>query len=197
MRVHGPLDDVIRGRGTLHVLRQFCLSPGRRFTGPELARSGGLALSHIQGALAILESHGLIDRHVVGKSHVWALSSSNLLVRPLTALFKEERDLCRTLTKTLSTALAPLPVQRAILFGSITRAEENGWSDVDLFLEVASRADQERVLDALVPLFHTIRDRFGLNLSPIIFESSVRPPGISSSLMGAVKADGISLLKGE
>lgn len=194
MRIHSSLDSILRGRGTLHVLRQFCLRPGSEFTAAELARSGGLALSHVQGALALLERHGLVDRHVRGRSHYWSLERGNLLIEPLRALFQTEQDVSSRLNQVLEAGLRGLPIRRAVLFGSIPRGEDTGWSDVDLFLEVASEEDRESVLDGLVPLLRLVRDTFGLNLSPVVVRRSRRVDRVSRSFLREVELDGVSLM---
>lgn len=86
MKVHQPLDDILRGKGVLNVLRLLCRHPDTPFTAPELARTSGMALSQAQAALAILESQGMVDRSVAGRSHLWSIRQGNALFHPLRAL---------------------------------------------------------------------------------------------------------------
>lgn len=196
MRLRLPLNDLLRGKGTLHVLRTLCLRPGRSSSAPELARAGGLALSHVQGALAVLESHGLVDRHVTGRTHLWSIAAGNTLLPALKALFEAEGRLPEELKRELAAGLRSPSVRRAILFGSISRGEESGWSDVDLLVEIASERQRERVWDLLLPLATRIRQRFGLNLAPIVVTPDQERGSLSPSFLAAVVQGGQVITEG-
>lgn len=190
MRLHRPLDDLLRGKGTLHVLRELCRRPFRALSAPELARAGGLALSHIQGALGVLESHGLVDRHVVGRRHLWAIVGDNALLPGLMSLFEHEGKLPEDLAQELTRGLASAPVRRALLFGSVAKGHEQGWSDVDLLVEIGSERQREPVWDALLPLTSRIRERFGLNLAPIVVTPRQERTSMSASFLATVIREG-------
>ncbi len=190
MKLHQPLDDLLRGKGTLHVLRVLCRSPQEGFAAPDLARRGGLALSHVQGALALLESHGLVDRRVAGRTHLWSIVSGNVLVPPLKGLFDVERGLSEQLQRDLADGLRRTPVRRALLFGSVSRGEEKGWSDVDVLIELRKAADRERVWDSIIPLASQVRGRYGLNLAPIVLAPSEERGAMSPSFLATVNREG-------
>jgi predicted nucleotidyltransferase len=186
MKVHLPLDEILRGKGVLHVLRVLCRRPETPLSAPELARTSGIALSQTQAALALLESQGMVDRSVAGRSHLWTIRQGNALFPPLQALLEVERGLEDSLMEDLSRGLQPVPLHRATLFGSVARAEERGWSDVDLLVELEKQGDREKAWDALVPLSALIRDRFGLNLAPIVVTRSERSRVLSPGFRDSV-----------
>lgn len=188
--MHLPLDDILRGKGSLHVLRVLCSHPGEAFSAPELSASGRLALSHVQNSLRRLESQGIVDRHVAGRVHSWAIAQNNGLLPALRHLFEVERGLSEDLESDLRKTLAPLPVHRAILFGSVARGEETGWSDVDLLLELRSAQRREEVWDALEPLALRIREKFGLTLAPLLLTPEEDGSQLSPSFLGAVVREG-------
>lgn len=194
MRVHEPLDDILRGKGVLHVLRVLCRHSGSSFTGRNLARLGEIPVSHVQSALRILESEGLVDRRVAGRSHLWTLCEENALVDPLRQLFVKERALSGELSHELATGLRGLPVRRALLFGSVARGEERGASDVDLFVEVERAADRDKVADRLFSVGRRVRARYGLNLAPIVVDRAEIRSRMSPSFIASVERDGTDLL---
>jgi predicted nucleotidyltransferase len=193
MRVHQPLDLILRGRGTLHVLRTLGTRPDRGRSAPELAKSGGLSLSHVQLALSQLEAQGLVDRHVVGRRHEWTLTGENALVPALRDLFAAERKLPSDLIAELRQSLGPLKLPKAVLFGSVARGDESGGSDVDLWIEVKSERHRELAWDELVRLGRVIRSRFGLNLSSIVIKVGEGARVLPSSLLGAIRREGVSV----
>jgi predicted nucleotidyltransferase len=101
-----------------------------------------------------------------------------------------ERGLDDSLLEELSRGLQPVAVRRAILFGSVARAEEHGWSDVDLLVELERVGDREKAWDALVPLSALVRDRFGLNLAPIVVTTAERSRVLSPGFRESVDRDG-------
>ena len=190
MRVHRALDELLRGKGTLHVLRTFCRHPETSFSAPQLAKIGGVSLSHVQSALLTLEGQGLVDRTVTGRSHLWSLERGNALLPALRALFEAERRLDDALFGDLDNGLRAAPIRRAVVFGSVVRGDERASSDVDLLVEVKTERDRERVWDYLLPLASKIRERYGLNLAPILISPTSRRGSTSPSFLAAVDRQG-------
>ncbi|MCI4324185.1 MAG: nucleotidyltransferase domain-containing protein [Thermoplasmata archaeon] len=104
-----------------------------------------------------------------------------------------ERGLEESLLEDLSRGLRPVPVRRATLFGSVARAEEHGWSDVDLLVELERQDDREKAWDALVPLSTLVRDRFGLNLAPIVVTVAERSRLLGTGFQESVNREGTVL----
>ena len=194
MRVHEPLDDILRGKGVLHVLRVFCKHSGTTFTGRDLARLGKLPVSHVQAALRILESEGLADRRVAGRSHLWTLCEENVLVAPLRQLFAKERGLSEDLCREVTSGLSGLRLRTALLFGSVARGEERGTSDIDLFVELRRASDREEVEERLFTLGRRLRSEYGLNLAPIVVVRAEQAR-MSTFFIASVKRDGRDLLE--
>lgn len=190
MRIHNPLDDILKGKGALRVLRVLSRYPGSTFSARDLARMGGLSLSHVQGVLAALEGEGIIQRQVAGHGHMWSIVTGNAMLPSLQRLFDHERKLEEALMADLARGLRGTSVRRAVVFGSVARDEEKGWSDVDLMVEVKGERDREKVADALFPLSDHIRERFGLNLAPIVVTPSEVRSSLSRSFLKSVNRDG-------
>jgi predicted nucleotidyltransferase/DNA-binding HxlR family transcriptional regulator len=190
MRVHRALDEVLRGKGTLHVLRTLCHHPQTSFNAPQLARIGKVSLSHVQSALVTLEGQGLVFRTVAGRSHQWSIERRNALLPALRALFDAEGRLDEGLFGDLEDGLRAAPIRRAVVFGSVARGDERGSSDVDLLVEMKTEGDREKVWDFLLPLSSKIRERYGLNLAPILLSPSSRRGSMSPSFLAAIDREG-------
>jgi predicted nucleotidyltransferase len=189
MKVHRPLDDILRGKGMVRLLRVLLRHPAP-ISAPELACTTGLALSHVQGALRVLEIHGLVDREIAGRTHLWTLSERNALLEPLRSLFEAELQLEASLVDELATGLRRSPVEGALLFGSVARGDETGSSDVDLFVQIAAERDREKVWNALVPLAGRVRDRFGLNLAPLVVTREEARKSLGRQFVSNLRRDG-------
>ncbi|MFI5418813.1 MAG: nucleotidyltransferase family protein [Candidatus Lutacidiplasmatales archaeon] len=137
-----------------------------------------------------LESQGVVDRHVAGRNHTWSIAPNNVFVPVLRTLFGIERGLAVELESDLRKALVGLPAQRAILFGSVARGDETGWSDVDLLVEVESARLIEQVWDALDPLAGRIREKFGLTLAPLVIALDEGQGQLSPSFLDTVEREG-------
>jgi DNA-binding HxlR family transcriptional regulator len=190
MRVHRALDELLRGKGTLHVLRTFCRHPETSFNAPQLAKLGKISLSHVQSALVTLEGQGLVNRTVAGRSHLWSIERGNALLPALRALFEAEGRLGDGLFGDLEDGLRAAPIRRAVVFGSVARGDERGSSDVDLLVEMKTERDRERVWDCLLPLTSKIRERYGLNLAPILLSPTSRRGSMSPSFRAAIDREG-------
>jgi predicted nucleotidyltransferase len=177
MRVHDPLDEIFRGKASLRLLRIFSKYPTTAFSGRELARLSRLSTSHVQSALESLEWEGLVHKQRAGRSLMWSARPRNALFATLRRLFEEERQLDARLFRELRRALARAPVLRATLFGSVSRGEETSRSDLDLLLEVRSAREGARLEPTLLALGDSVRDLFGLSLSPtVLTPSQLREP---------------------
>ncbi len=185
----------MRGKGILHVLRVLSRSPGEPFSAPDLAHSGRLALSHVQRALAILEAEGIVDRRVMGRTHLWSLEPNNAMLAPLRALFEAEERLEGDLMRDLRQGLRCSGVRRAVLFGSVARGDEKGWSDVDILVELRRASDRDAVEDQLFSVRRKVRDRYGLVLSPILVTREDLRERISPSFLATVQREGLDLLR--
>ena len=171
MRLHTPLEDLLTTRTGLRVLRVLVLSPERPWTGRELATAAASSPPQTLKALKQLERIGLVRRITAGRAHLWHLTEDHVLASPLRSLFSFEASLPELFLRELRAALKSLPLQRAILFGSVARGTETGDSDVDLYLELNDFGSEEGVQAALTPIVVKFIRRYGIVLSPQTSES--------------------------
>jgi predicted nucleotidyltransferase len=177
MRFHEGLDDLLGNPVRLRILRALTRFPGQGFTGRELARQSSASPSQAISALKALQTTGIVYREIAGPSHIWRLAEEHILTPLLRDLFRGEAGSLASLRGDLAELLKGFPIQRAVLFGSIARGEERPTSDVDLFVQVASRFDKTAVEDGLSAASSRFALRFGNPLSLLVLEEErVRVP---------------------
>jgi predicted nucleotidyltransferase len=193
MRFHHQLEDLLASPVRVRLLRILTKAPRQGFTGRDLARLCERSPSQTINALQGLETSGVVFREIAGRSHVWRLSTDHVLSGLLTKLFEREAGALDALKSDLERAIQPLPVERAWLFGSIARGEERPTSDVDLLVQVTTRADKESVEDALSGLSARFARKYGNPLSALVMDSTRLRQLPSTGLMVRVLAEGQEL----
>jgi predicted nucleotidyltransferase len=197
MRFHNEFDDLLGNRIRLRVLRLLARTRARGLTGREMAKACGASSSQTIAALRDLEDSGLVIREIVGRAHVWRMAEDHALAPILSSLFGAEADSITVLKKDIENVIRGLPVRRAVLFGSVARGEERTTSDVDIFVVVRSRADKERVEDALSAASIRFAKKFGNPLSSLVMdERQLRSPS-NPSLLENIRNDAIELETGD
>lgn len=193
MRFHFGLDDLLGNPIRVRLLRVLTKFPEQGFTGRELARMCDASPSQTERALDVLEASGVVRREIAGRSHVWHLSEEHVLKQTLTELFRREENSIETLKSELQQTLLKLPVQRAFLFGSVASGEDRPTSDVDLFVQVRSKAEKEMVERALSAASARFALKFGNPLSALVLDAShVRDPA-NPGLIERVLREGVDL----
>lgn len=190
MRFHHTLDDLLGNPLRLRVLRLLARSPSQGFTGRELARLCGASPSQTILALQSLEESGIVGREVAGPAHVWRISRHHILSGHLIRLFEEEERSLERLKSELQRAMARLPVKRSLIFGSVARREERPASDIDLFVEVRSLPDKDRVEVALTAATVTTSIRFGNPLSALVLTNDQVRRNSNPSLIQNILREG-------
>lgn len=162
-----PWDVVFRVGAHIVVLRALDrISLGG--TGREVARVAGLAPQAAHDALARLEEVGVVLRRPAGRAYVFQLNVDHILVRDgIRPLLRLEERFGEWLKSELKKAI---PDKKAVgvIFGSMARGEESPGSDCDVCVVVAREREKEKIGLALGRIFEGIRNRFGLNLSPLV-----------------------------
>ncbi|MGI0129459.1 MAG: nucleotidyltransferase family protein [Thermoplasmata archaeon] len=194
MRLHDPLDDLLGSRARVRVLRALCNSPGREFSGRELSRLAHVSLTQTQSALEDFLRAGVVLRRAMGRSDQWSLETENRLLPRLIGLFRAEAPLLSNLRREIAASLRRVPVQRAVVFGSVARGEERSESDVDLLIEVANEDDERRALDALLDVRMQAIGRYGVSLHPLVLTPRHRSE-INPNVLDGAARDGIPVLE--
>lgn len=135
-----------------------------------------------------------MTRQVVGPSHIWRVAPQHLLSDPLIRLFEQERQSVRALKSELKAVVARLPVTRALLFGSVARAEEQPASDIDLFVQVRGSSDKRRAEDVLSAVSPKFALRFGNPLSSLVMTDEQVRRSSNPRLIESITTEGQSVV---
>ncbi len=197
MRFVDPLDGVLGSSIRLRLLRALWRFWPRGLTGRELARAIRASPSRVISELGSLESEGVIFKEVAGRSHVWRLAEGHQLFPALRSLFRAEASVRPALISELQRTLQDLPVEKAMLFGSVARGDSGPQSDVDLWIQLRTPADRDEVEDALSEASAKFALRFGNPISGLVTDRRPRPGASSTELRRRILAEGIEIELGK
>ncbi|MCI4363136.1 MAG: nucleotidyltransferase domain-containing protein [Thermoplasmata archaeon] len=108
-------------------------------------------------------------------------------------LFELEPAIFDQLRRKLEVTLRSLPIERAILFGSVARGDEGPGSDIDLFVQTQGRAEKELVADALARASQEFALLFGNPLSNLILTNAEVKRGSNPQLLESIEREGLRL----
>lgn len=194
MRFHRPLDDILRGRAALAVLRTLTRFPGKEFTGRELAALSGVAPSKAIVELNRLMRSGAVERRTVGRTHLWRAVAGHFVLEALAPALRDERRVLDDLRATLAKGLDLPFVRSGILYGSVAKGEEAPDSDVDVFLVVDREAQKEEIAPAIARVAEEVRQRYGNALHAVVYSAAEAPRKKDLAFQRAAR-DGIPFLR--
>jgi predicted nucleotidyltransferase len=142
------------------VLALLLMRPNDSVHVRELARLTGVPAGSLHRELRLLSDAGLLSREPAGNQVRYRANREAPLFPELAAIFRKTLGLADRIAE----ALAPMTrrVEAAFVFGSVARGEENGASDVDLFVVGDVRFDE--VVAAVAPL----REILGRQVNPVV-----------------------------
>lgn len=191
MRITRALDPVLGTPTKLRLVRSLVGAPARRRTGRELAKQAGVSPAQAARDLRDLLDVGVVNCEVHGRTFAWSWNSDHVLATPVAALMNLEASLRGSLVAEIAKGLRRLPIQKAVLFGSVARGEERADSDIDLFLTVRDEAQRKQVEDSLAALRHQIWVRFGNGLTALVYTSGELKRPANPALLKSIDSDGL------
>jgi predicted nucleotidyltransferase len=195
MIFRGVPEAVFASPAKLAVLRELIRSPDTEMTGREIARRSNLSAPWTVRVLEGFEWVGLVRRRTVRPADLWRLNTEHALVPEVQRLLQADRRIWKSLLRTLEPVLEDRAVEKAVLFGSTARHEEQADSDVDLLVVVKDRRAQSRVRNACLDLRFTFSRRYGNPLHAIVYTKVEFERRRNLPLVEAARREGI-ILKG-
>jgi predicted nucleotidyltransferase len=196
MRYTHPLDDLFGSQARLRILRYLCTTSGEH-TGRGIARAIGMGETPTHRALQELSDTLIVLYRVAGRAHRYRLNERHTLVaqvlRPLFAVEKAQRE----------SAIAELlvdvdvPIETALVFGSVARGEDDWRSDLDVLLVTATVEDAQRAIERIWQHDSDLLQRYGVisvrALSRDELTSRIRrgEPWLSEALRDGVAVRGV------
>lgn len=146
MRYTRPLDDLLGSQARLRILRYLCIVGGEH-TGREIARAIGMGETPTHRALKALVDTLIVLYRVAGRAHYYRLNKHHALVerglRPLFAAESTQRD--AAVAELL--AEVNVPVDAALVYGSVAREQDTWCSDLDVLLVTPTAGDARRAAE--------------------------------------------------
>lgn len=172
MKFHNIIEDLLTSKVKASVLKLVASYPQKKFNGRELSRLTGSSASSVLQALLLFNDYGIVKKTMAGKTTQWVLNDKNFIANKLDAILKIDREAISILHKEIKTAFAKSKaVKTVILFGSISRREEEPRSDIDLFIEVKRDSDKAGAGEIVDILNRSFLIKYGNAISPIIYSS--------------------------
>jgi len=170
MNFHGSMLDILTSRTRVKIIR-FLLTHEASMSEREIASILKVSHMSVNRTMRVLEEAHFCSYVSVGKSHVWKVNRSSyaykalsVLITGVTAIKTPMNDLKATLSKQLSADM----IQKAVLFGSVSKGAERPGSDIDIFLMVKSSRDKERLAPLIEKLSDACFEAYGNRLIPYI-----------------------------
>jgi len=197
MRYTHPLDDLFGSQARLRILRYLCTAGGEH-TGREIARAIGMGETPTHRALQELSDTLIVLYRVVGRAHRYRLNERHTLVtqvlRPLFAVEKAQRE------SAIAELLADMdvPIETALVYGSVARGEDDWRSDLDVLLVTATVEDAERATEHIWRRDSDLLQRFGvisvraLSRDELTSRMQRGEPWLSEALRDGVAVRGVS-----
>ncbi len=170
MRFNNVLEHLCGTKSKAKIITELAWSPGRSWTGREIAREAKASQPQAQEALESLEKEGFVEAVRIGGRTHWKFNEKHLLAKPIASIVQARMDVYRRLSEDLAKGIEKYGVVEAYVFGSFASATETQKSDLDLYLEVDTK---EKVASAKQWL-HKLAVKYvpilgGMLISPIIF----------------------------
>jgi predicted nucleotidyltransferase len=134
----------------------------------ELAARIGASHVAVNKAMKDLQQYNLVSPERIGNGLVWRVNRDSYaydLLARLTRLPPARQDLVRW----IADRLKGMPIQQAVLYGSVAEGQEQAHSDVDLYLQ-AKNGSSDRIRKALEHEALAFQLRYGNSLSLYIVE---------------------------
>ncbi len=161
MRYTQSLDDLLGSPAQVRILRYLCTAGGEH-SGREIARNIAMGETPVHRALQKLTDTLIVVYRVAGRTHHYRLNEHHVLVtqvlRPLFAAEGSQRDAA------IADLLADLdvPLEAAVVYGSVARGEDSWRSDLDVLLVTPTAADARRATERAWQRDGDLLERYGL-----------------------------------
>jgi predicted nucleotidyltransferase len=161
MRYTHPLDDLLGSQARLRILRYLCTAGGEH-TGREIARAIGMGETPTHRALKELSDTLIVLYRVAGRAHYYRLNERHILVnRVLRPLFASEMAQREAAVAELL-ADVDVPLDAALIYGSVARGEDDWRSDLDVLLVTDTAKDAQRAAERIWQRDSDLLRRYGV-----------------------------------
>lgn len=179
MIINNILDYVFSAQSNVAVLRTLN-SRQVGISGREIARISNISNRTAQIALANLESLGLVNRTIGGRDHLFTLNRNNKIATELIEfVFKFENGFINEVIALIKSKLS-IDGVTLILFGSVSRREEEIRSDFDLCIVYS---DNKSTIEKLInELRGKLFEEYNITLAPFYISTTEFKKSVTKNL---------------
>jgi predicted nucleotidyltransferase len=172
MKVNNPLDDILNSKVKIECLRHLCSYP-TELNGRQLSKFLGITPKSIHKAMSSLVDEGVVNFNSHGNSFGYSINRNKWINKQLLLpLFRKEKTLLDTISRSLRMELTSWPLKRHILsvalFGSVQKKEDNNRSDFDLFILVDKERAVPEVEEKIGKVGSLFTKAFGIVFGPYV-----------------------------
>ncbi|OGL44151.1 MAG: hypothetical protein A2149_09040, partial [Candidatus Schekmanbacteria bacterium RBG_16_38_11] len=148
MRIYNPLDKILNNEVKIKILRFLCKTEAE-WSGRQIAQEIKVSPASCHKALRELNNEGMLLLRSVGKSYLYSLNKSNLIISELLKpLYKKESKISDEMAKEIITNISSGVIGDIVsiaVFGSIKMKRERATSDIDLLILVKDEGNKKMV----------------------------------------------------
>lgn len=172
MRFKQVLDYLFGKKSKLKILRFFSLYK-KEGNVREVSKKVDITVPNTSRILKELEYEGVLVSKKIGRSVLYALNPKHYLVKMIILpLFRKESRIRKALVKYLKSKLN-FSIESIVLFGSVSKGEEEPTSDVDLLFIVSDKTIPAKLEEKIFVINNQIISEFGNSVSPMVIKKSV------------------------
>lgn len=190
MRFHHLPETLLTSPARVAVLKALLRSPGREWSGRELAKASGVSPPQTMEALYRLFDEALVRQRRAGRASLWSLEEGHFLVDRLRPLFALDPESTRALVEALEGGLSGSGAVEAWLFGSIARGDEDPNSDVDLVVVFPDKRRAFAWRERLGDLEAEVLARFGNPVQALVYTARQVVSGPPARIFSVAKLEG-------
>ena len=172
MKISNPLDRILNSEIKVKILR-FLLKTEAQWNGRQIAKEIGASPTTIHKALQELERERVLILHNIGKTHIYSLNQSHMLITDmLKPLFEREEKILDGIISIIKQGVSSSAIKKdvlsVVLFGSVNTGSDHSASDIDIAIVVdrlETRIKAEQLFDEIADKISKV---YGNVLSPYI-----------------------------
>ncbi len=172
MKITNPLDNILDNEAKVKILR-FLFRTDAEWNGRQIAKQIKVTPATTHKALHELYNEGVLLLNNVGRTHLYKLNKSRILVNDiLKTLFAKEDKILDNVIAAIKRKAATSQIKKEILsialFGSVKTKKDHPASDIDIVVIVDNAKVKKEAERLFEKIGEKIADELGNTLSPYI-----------------------------
>lgn len=189
MEFHISLDSVLNSKAKMKILK-YLFGQEASMSEGELAAIVKLSHMTINRLMKELRALNLVSMERIGNANVWAANKESYAYQILSEIVKKIAEIPSPLEHLEGTLIKNIPkklVKEAVLFGSIASGDEESESDIDLFVQVHTKKDKNKLQPYVDKLANQCLSLYGNRLAPyVLTELELKEKG-NLSLISSIR----------